>query len=61
MKKPESFCTACEWQGDGTGLTACPVCGQPITSLDVGAEPANDEEYSEEAMKKSAEEDPTDI
>lgn len=57
MKKAESFCTVCEWQGDGAGLACCPICGQPIASLDVGAEPAGNEEYSEEALKKSADEE----
>lgn len=53
MKKAESFCTACEWKGDGTGLAACPICAQPITTLDVGeGEGDGPEQYPAELLKK---------
>lgn len=52
MKKAESFCTACEWKGDGAGLATCPLCGAPIAALDVDENaPKNNEEYPAEAMK----------
>ena len=55
----ESFCTACEWHGNGEGLTGCPICGEPITALDLSSENVvNDpEEYPEDALKKTEEED----
>ena len=57
----ESFCTSCEWHGDGTGLAGCPVCGEPITTLDVSAENnLNDEaeeEYPEGMVKEVEDED----
>ena len=53
MKKAESFCTACEWQGDGTGLAECPICGAPITALDVDEHTSKgNEEYPEEMLQK---------
>ena len=54
----ESFCTSCEWHGEGAGLTNCPICGEPITSLDIGGTEvvADEEEYPKEALA-DAEED----
>lgn len=55
----ESFCTACEWHGDGKGLTGCPICGQPITALDLSPQtPSEDpEEYPEEMIEKVRDEE----
>jgi len=55
----ESFCTACEWHGDGKGLTGCPICGQPVTTLDLDAETSSQdtEEYPEEMIKEARDED----
>lgn len=55
----ESFCTSCQWHGDGEGITSCPLCGLPITALDVNAPEASEdlEEYPEELIKESEEED----
>jgi len=53
LKKVESFCTGCEWRGDGAGLSACPLCGAPIAALDVDeSAPKKDEEYPEKVLKK---------
>lgn len=58
----ESFCTACDWHGDGKGLTDCPICGQAITALDLSSEaPSEDpEEYPAEVIKKARDEDEVD-
>lgn len=37
MKKDlhkDAFCPNCEWTGDATGITSCPVCGSTLSSLD---------------------------
>jgi len=40
----ESFCTACAWHGDGEDITGCPICGEPITTLDLSSEQATEDE-----------------
>ncbi len=52
----ESFCTSCDWHGDGEGITGCPICGQPITTLDSAEESNKIEEYPEDIIR-AAEED----
>lgn len=62
MKKVESFCTGCEWKGDGAGLSVCPLCGAPITALDVDENiPKGAEEYPEEALKAAEPVDDIDV
>lgn len=36
MKKDleDAVCTQCDWTGDATGLTDCPICGEPLSRLD---------------------------
>ncbi len=58
LKKAEAFCTVCEWRGDGTGLVACPICSQPITTLDVDEDVVSkNEEYPDEVLKDAKEDD----
>lgn len=47
-KISESFCTSCQWHGEGEGLTDCPICGAPITFLEADKEVETEkEEYPE--------------
>ncbi|HLB95817.1 MAG TPA: hypothetical protein VJK26_02845 [Patescibacteria group bacterium] len=36
MKKEavDAICPNCEWSGDATGITSCPVCGSNLSLLD---------------------------
>ena len=29
----DAFCPNCEWTGDATGVSSCPVCGSNLSSL----------------------------
>lgn len=55
----ESFCTSCEWHGDGEGIANCPICGSPITGLDLNLQESSEEleEYPEDLVKESEEDD----
>lgn len=34
MNKEEAFCPNCEWTGDATGITSCPVCNASLSNLE---------------------------
>jgi len=36
MKKrsEDAICPNCEWSGDATGITSCPVCGSNLSLID---------------------------
>lgn len=58
MKKEqkEAFCPNCEWTGDATGITSCPVCNTTLSMLDSFDEEelmmAEKEKYPEDFLSR---------
>lgn len=60
-KSDDAFCPGCEWSGDATGITLCPVCGTNLSMIDAFDEGAlpnrRDDKYPTDVLAHVEEND----